>query len=82
MTRPTSSLDVAQLHVAQLNVGRLRFEQNDPAVAEFIDALDTINSLGEQSLGFVWRYQDKSGSAMDTRIFDDPRNAINYTIWE
>jgi len=73
MTWPTSSLDIAQLHVAQLNVGRLRFEQDDPAVAEFVDALDTINFLGEKSPGFVWRYQDESGSAMDTRIFDDPR---------
>ena len=70
------------LHLAQLNVGRLRFEQDDPAVADFMDALDKINSLGEQSPGFVWRYQDDSGSAVDTHVFDDPRVILNYTIWE
>ena len=79
---PRSRVHDMTLHLAQLNIGRLRFDQDDPAVADFVNALDKINSLGEQSEGFVWRYQDESGSAMDTRVFDDPRIALNYTIWE
>lgn len=70
------------LHLAQLNIGRLRYEQDDPRVAPFMDALDEVNGLGEQSPGFVWRYQDESGAAVDTHVFSDPRIILNYTIWE
>ena len=71
-----------RLHLAQLNIGRLRFEQDDPAVADFMNALDEVNAAGEASPGFVWRYQDESGAAVDTHIYDDPHVIIDYTIWE
>ena len=32
--------------------------------------------------GFVWRYTDDSGSAVNTRPFADPRMAINLSVWE
>ena len=39
--------------------------------------------LAERSPGFVWRYQDDSGSAIDTRPFDgDPRMAVNLSVWD
>src|SRR4051794_16935890 len=63
-------------HLAQLNVGRLRYDVGDPRMAEFVDNLALVNGLAERSPGFVWRYQDDSGSAIDTRPFDgDPRMA-------
>ena len=71
------------LHLAQLNIGRLRYEVGDPRMAEFIDNLAFVNGLAERSPGFVWRYQDDSGSAIDTRPFDgDPRMAINLSVWD
>ncbi len=70
-------------HLAQLNIGRLRYEANDPRMADFIDNLAFVNGLAERSDGFVWRYQDDSGSAIDTRPFDgDPRMAVNLSVWE
>jgi hypothetical protein len=32
-------------HLAQLNIGRLRAEVDDPSIAEFMDNLDSINAL-------------------------------------
>src|SRR5215470_836096 len=55
------------LHLAQLNIGRLRHEVGDPRMAEFVDNLAFVNGLAERSPGFVWRYQDDSGSAIETR---------------
>ena len=73
----------AARHLAQLNIGRLRHEVGDPRMADFIDNLAFVNGLAERSPGFVWRYQDDSGSAIDTRPFDgDPRMAINLSVWE
>ena len=70
-------------HLAQLNVGRLRYDVDDPRMAEFIDNLALVNGLAERSPGFVWRYQDDSGSAIDTRPFNgDPRMAINLSVWD
>ena len=70
------------VHLAQFNVARLTADQDDPRVADFMNALDAINALGEAHPGFVWRYQDDSGSAVDTDVFDDPQVILNYTIWE
>ena len=70
-------------HLAQLNIGRLRHDVGDPRMAEFVDNLALVNGLAERSPGFVWRYQDDSGSAIDTRPFDgDPRMAINLSVWD
>jgi len=71
------------LHLAQLNVGRLRYEIGDSRMADFVNHLALVNGLAEQSPGFVWRYQDDSGSAIETRPFDgDPRMAINLSVWD
>ncbi|TMK04940.1 MAG: DUF3291 domain-containing protein [Alphaproteobacteria bacterium] len=71
------------LHLAQLNIGRLRHEAADPRMAEFIDNLALVNGLAERSPGFVWRYLDDSGSAIETRPFaGDPRMAINLSVWD
>jgi hypothetical protein len=70
-------------HLAQLNIGRLRHDVGDPRMAEFVDNLALVNGLAERSPGFVWRYRDDSGSAIDTRPFDgDPRMAINLSVWD
>jgi Domain of unknown function (DUF3291) len=73
----------ATQHLAQLNIGRLRYEVNDPRMADFVGNLAFVNGLAERSPGFVWRYQDDSGNATNTRPFDgDPRMAINMSVWE
>jgi hypothetical protein len=70
-------------HLAQLNIGRFRYETADPHMADFMNNLERINAVAERSPGFVWRYTDATGNATDTRPFDgDPRMAVNLSVWE
>ncbi len=69
-------------HLAQINIGRLNHPVDDPRVAEFMENLDPINELAEQSPGFVWRLQDDSGNATAIRAFDDDTILPNLTVWE
>ncbi len=71
-----------QWHLAQINIGRLTYPVDDPRSAEFMDNLDPINALAEQSPGFVWRLQDESGNATAIRAFDDETILPNLTVWE
>jgi hypothetical protein len=69
-------------HLAELNVGRIRYEIDDPRMAEFANNLDLVNGLGERSPGFVWRYIDASGNATATRPYADPKIIVNLSVWE
>jgi hypothetical protein len=69
-------------HLAQLNIGRLRYEVDDPRLADFMNNLALVNGLAERSPGFVWRFIDDSGNATNTRPYPDPRIAINLSVWE
>ncbi len=69
-------------HLAQLNLARMRHDLDDPRMAGFVDNLERINRLGDESPGFVWRYQDESGATTDTRAFDDDDLLLNLTVWE
>jgi len=69
-------------HIAQVNIGRLRYPIDDPRMADFVNNLEKINTLGEQSKGYVWRLQDESGDATSFRPFDDEQIAVNLTVWE
>ena len=69
-------------HLAQLNVARSRFALDDPRIAEFMDALDRVNTLAERSPGFVWRLKDGSGNATDIAVDDDPQLIANLSVWE
>lgn len=69
-------------HLAQLNIGRMLGERNDPIVADFFNQLDEINALAEQSEGFIWRLKDDDNNATTFRIFDDNTLLINMSVWE
>ncbi len=73
---------MTEWHLAQINIAKARHPVDDPRMAGFTDNLDKINTLGDESPGFVWRYQDDSGAATDTRIFDDDDLLLNLTVWE
>ena len=69
-------------HLAQLNIGRLRYEVDDLRMADFTNNLALVNGLAERSAGFIWRYIDASGNSTATRPYTDPRIAINLSVWE
>ena len=70
------------LHVAQINIGRIRAPLEDPVMAGFIARLDDINALAEATPGFVWRLQGDEGNATYIRPFDDERILLNMSVWE
>jgi uncharacterized protein DUF3291 len=49
------------MHLAELNIGGVRYPLDDPRMAEFVDNLALVNGLAERSDGFVWRLKDASG---------------------
>jgi len=69
-------------HLAQLNIGRLRYPTDDPRMADFMNNLDLVNALAERSKGFIWRLKDESGNATNIRPYADPQMAVNFSVWE
>jgi hypothetical protein len=73
------------VQLAQLNVGRLVAETDDPRVAAFMAALDLVNGIGKRSPGFVW-IMERSGEPgtgnTETKINGDPRFVANLTVWQ
>lgn len=73
------------MHLAELNVGRLVAAQDDPRVKDFMDNLDRINGLGKRMPGFVWMMEgsgEPGTGNTDTAIDGDPRYVPNLTVWE
>jgi heme-degrading monooxygenase HmoA len=69
-------------HLAQLNIGKIKYPLDDPRMAGFVDNLDKINVLAEATPGFVWRLQDDHGNATSITAFDDPNLLVNMSVWE
>jgi hypothetical protein len=71
-----------KLHVAQVNIARMRAPLEDPMMRGFVERLDEINALADGSPGFVWRLQTDAGNATYLRPYDDEWIIINLSIWE
>jgi hypothetical protein len=68
-------------HIAQVNIGRVKAALDDPRMTGFVNRLDEINLLADQSPGFVWRLQTSAGNATYLRPFDDDRILFNMSVW-
>lgn len=74
---------MASAHLAQLNIGRLRFPQGAPEVREFIANLMPINALADRSPGFVWRFEaEAAGMLIPSIVGVDPLDVVNMSVWE
>jgi hypothetical protein len=69
-------------HLAQYNIAWMIAPYDDARFDNFRARLDEINQLGDRSPGFVWRHQEEDGNSTSTRIRNDPRILINFTVWE
>lgn len=70
--------------VAQLNIGRLVADPDDPRVAEFMDNIALVNGLAERSAGYLWRFTDEGGVGATGAPVEasDPRMIANLSVWE
>jgi len=73
---------MADYHLVQSNVARMRAPLEDPVMAGFVERLDPLNALADESEGFVWRYQTEEGNATEVRVFDDELILFNMSVWE
>jgi hypothetical protein len=68
-------------HIAQVNIGRIRAELDDPVMSGFVNRLEEINALADASPGFVWRLQTNEGNATYFRPYGDERTLLNMSVW-
>ncbi len=73
---------MADYHLAQSNVARMRGQLEDPVMEGFVARLESLNALADASPGFVWRYQTDAGDATEVRVFEDELILFNMSVWE
>ena len=73
---------MSKLHLAQVNIARMKGALDEPVMAGFVARLEEINALADSSTGFVWRLQIGGGDATYLRPYDDDRILFNLSVWE
>ncbi len=72
-------------YLAQINISRFKAPLGDGSMKEFVDFLEPVNKLAEESDGFVWRLKDDDGlpsSYLPSSFDDDEMMAMNMSVWE
>jgi len=77
-------MQLAKMHLAQMNIAVPRFPTDDPRMSDFMNALDEINDVADNSPGFVWRLVSDGGNdATSLRAdFGGEEQMINMSVWE
>jgi hypothetical protein len=71
------------MHLAQINIGRMKAPLDDPSMHGFVSRLAEFNALAEASPGFVWRMKDDQGDGNTyLRPYEDERMIVNMSVWE
>lgn len=73
--------ETPRYHLAQFNVAKMRFPLDHPEMKGFVEELERINRLAEESPGFVWRLKDDSGDSTSIRPLGDDI-LLNMSSWE
>jgi hypothetical protein len=74
---------MTQYQIAQVNMGRIKAPLDDPSMFGFMNRLDELNALADNSPGFVWRLQTGEGNATYFRPYEhDDRILLNMSVWE
>ncbi|MEP1537552.1 MAG: DUF3291 domain-containing protein [Paracoccaceae bacterium] len=73
-------------HLAEFNIGVLKYDWNDPRLADFQNNLDRVYQIAERSAGYVWHLDP---AQMETAQLDvngaiggNPRAASTLSVWE
>ncbi|MEM8792094.1 MAG: DUF3291 domain-containing protein [Pseudomonadota bacterium] len=72
----------AHKHLAQFNIGRLRYPIQDVRNKDFCGGAEIVNRIAAQSPGSVWKYETAPGGAVLEVIDEDPMIVVNMTVWE
>ena len=73
-------------HLAEFNIGVLRYDWEDPRVADFRDNLTRVFALAERTPGYVWHLGgDEMEAAQQEQgglLGGNPRTASTLSVWE
>lgn len=73
-------------HLAELNLGVLKYDWDDPLVKDFSDGLDLVNGIAMRSPGFVWMMDEEAMEFEQNRpdgvMGGNPRTASTMSIWK
>jgi len=69
------------MHLAQLNIAKTKYPLDSDELKEFVDNLEPVNQLAEDTEGFIWRLQDENGDATSIHAFSDPNIIVNMSTW-
>ncbi|MEJ6392261.1 DUF3291 domain-containing protein [Gymnodinialimonas sp. 2305UL16-5] len=74
------------MHLAEFNIGILKYDWDDPRVADFADNLDRVFALAERSPGYVWQMGEDEMDAAQLEpggvLGGNPRTASTLSVWE
>lgn len=70
-----------EYELAQLNIALMVAPIESPILKDFVDSLDRINELAENSPGYVWRFQTEDGNATAIRPFGE-EYLVNLSVWK
>lgn len=74
---------MTSFHLAQVNIAMMRAPMTDPSMAGFVARLVEIQTLADESRGFIWRFKDEEyGSDVYTSLFNNESILFNMTVWE
>ena len=73
---------MSNVHLAQINIGRMKGPLDGTVMAGFMARLDDLNALADRSPGFVWRLQGEAGNNTYLRPYEDERIIVNMSVWE
>ncbi len=69
-------------YLAQVNIAKMLAPIDDPIMADFVNNLDRINTIADESEGFVWRLADIVNNALAIKAFEDDTLIINMSVWK
>lgn len=69
--------------IAQINIARMKgVNIDDPIMKEFVDNIDRVNAIAEDSKGFVWRLKEENNNATSLNLYNDEQIIVNVSVWE
>lgn len=71
---------MSDFNLAQVNIAKALAPMDDPIMKDFVDNLDKINEIADNSEGFIWRLKDEDKDEA-VSVFQDKTLIINMSVW-
>ncbi|OEK08383.1 hypothetical protein A8C32_02725 [Flavivirga aquatica] len=72
---------MTNFYLTQVNVAKRLAPMDDPIMQDFVNNLDRINAIADDSEGFIWRLKDEVKEEA-VQVFKDDELIINMSTWE